>query len=67
MKIQLSASKINKTAPYKVSLDSHNEIIFTTDNACRMRVGFTDDCRRNTYDEWFIQIYVVCNYFVLYL
>ncbi|MBR4690961.1 MAG: hypothetical protein IKO90_10945 [Bacteroidales bacterium] len=43
MNLRLSEETINKNSPYKVSLDSHNEIIFTTDNGCNMRVGFTDD------------------------
>ena len=42
MNLRLSEETINKNSPYRVSLDSHNEIIFNT-NGCSMCVGFTDD------------------------
>lgn len=43
MKIILSAAKINKTAPYKVSFQSDTSFKFHTDNGCQLQIGFTED------------------------
>ena len=43
MKIILSASKINQTAPYKVTILSDSSLEFQTDNGCVFQIGFTED------------------------
>ena len=43
MNIKLSASKINKTAPYKVSFQSNTSFEFQTDDGSIFQIGFTED------------------------
>lgn len=43
MKIQLSASKINQTAPYKVYFCSDTSFNFKSDNGSEFQIGFSED------------------------
>lgn len=43
MKIQLSASKINQTAPYKVYFYSDTSFNFKSDNGSEFQIGFSED------------------------